>query len=180
MVGGALGGMTGPANMYHTLAQKFRQIGVHALQLKYRRPKYLKECVEDVCDTIKWLGAYHQVSYVLLVGWSFGGAVAISAGVSSEKVVGVATVGSQTSGTELVGKLAKESKSLLLMHGTGDTVLSYTCSKDLYKRAGKPKELVLYDNDSHGLDMNGVKAMEKIFEWGTKTLIKHGCTIVDP
>lgn len=57
-----------------------------------------------------------------LVGWSFGGAVVITAGARSSNVVGVATVASQTYGTDSVSSLAP--KSLLLLHGTGDTCLS--------------------------------------------------------
>jgi len=38
------------------------------------------------------------------------------------------------------------------MHGTADQVLPDACSRDLYARAGEPKQLILYPGCRHGLD----------------------------
>ncbi len=98
-------------------------------------------------------------------GWSFGGAVVINAGVASEKVVGVATVASQTMGcTETVKDLAPD-KSLFLIHGTSDLCLSYKCSTILYARAKEPKDLMLLEGDDHCISHNCNKAEDAIYKW---------------
>lgn len=99
-------------------------------------------------------------------GWSFGGAVVITAGSLSDKVVGVATIASQTYGTDAVSSLSP--KSLLLMHGTGDTCLSARCSQQLYSRAKNPKDIVLYDGDNHGLTQNSSNVIERLVGFSTQ------------
>jgi len=163
MVGGAGGGIHGPVNSYEELAARLHEDGVTAFRLEYRRPNYLKECVYDVLAAVDALG-HRGIDRVVLVGWSFGGAVVIGAGAASEAVVGVATIASQTYGTKDAGKLSPE-KSLLLIHGTADTVLPYHLSQELYARAGEPKELVLYPGDGHGIEHHRSEMLDKLHEW---------------
>jgi alpha/beta superfamily hydrolase len=129
MVGGAGGGIHGPSSIYEKLATSLQTEGAAALRLEYRIPNFLHECVYDVLAAIAALGR-RGVDRAVLVGWSFGGAVVISAGAESEAVVGVATVASQTYGAGAVGELSPE-KSLLLLHGTADRVLPDRLSRDL-------------------------------------------------
>jgi len=164
MVGGAGGGFHGPGGIYPRLSKTFEKNKVTALQVDYRKPNHLAECTDDIMYAIEYLNKNYGVQKVALVGWSFGGAVVITAGALNNKVAGVATVASQTYGTDLVNKLAPK-KSLLLMHGTGDTCLSPQCSKQLYSRAGEPKEILLFEGDNHGLTMNSEKVMDKIMAW---------------
>lgn len=166
MVGGSTGGIKGPSGTYEELADRLQGEGVSALRLDYREPGQLDECVSDVLAAVAALG----VDRVVLVGWSFGGAVVISAGVESEAVVGVATVASQTSGAEAVGELSPE-KSLLLLHGTEDGVLPDQTSRDLYARAGEPKELVLYPGDGHQIELHNSEMLEKLYEWSLDLLL---------
>ncbi|MDP8952945.1 MAG: alpha/beta hydrolase [Actinomycetota bacterium] len=140
MVGGAGGGIHGPSGIYEEFATLLQTEGATALRLEYRTPNHLDECVYDVLAALAALGD-RGVDRTVLVGWSFGGAVVISAGAESEAVVGIATVASQTYGAGAVRELSPE-KSLLLMHGTADQVLPDRLSRDLYARAGEPKELV--------------------------------------
>jgi len=88
MVGGAGGGLHGPSGTYEELATLLQGEGATALRLEYRAPNYLDECVYDVLVAIAALGD-RGVDRVVLVGWSFGGAVVISAGAESETVVGL-------------------------------------------------------------------------------------------
>ncbi len=74
----------------------------------------------------------------------------ITAGAVSSEVIGVAALSSQTAGTGQVGDISP--RPLLLMHGTADEVLPDACSRDLYQRAGEPRQLLLYQNCRHGLD----------------------------
>lgn len=148
---GAGGGLNGPAGgVYPRLAGQLRHRGVTSLELGYRRPAALENCVADVLLGIDWLKRQGK-SRVALVGHSFGGAVVITAGVAAgDTVVGVAALSSQTSGTQAVGALSP--RKLLLVHGTADQVIPDACSRDLYARAEEPKQLILYPGCRHGLD----------------------------
>lgn len=168
MVGGAGGDTIGPAGIYDKLATHLQSGGAEALRLEYRTPNQLDECVYDLLAGIEALGQ-RGGERMVLVGWSFGGAVVISAGAASDAVVGVATVASQTYGAEDVGELSPE-KSLLLIHGTADGVLPYELSKRLYAQAGEPKELVLYPDDGHGVERHRSEVLKKLHEWSRDLL----------
>ena len=171
MVGGSRGGLWGPAGIYAPLANRLQAAGIAALRLEYRRPNRLADCVMDVGTAIGMLEGL-SIGRVALIGWSFGGAVVIGAGVASRAVVGVATVASQTYGADLVGRLAP--KPLLLLHGTADRVLSDACSRRLYARAGEPKELVLYPGDNHGLTRHAPQTLDRLYAWSTALLSGTG------
>jgi fermentation-respiration switch protein FrsA (DUF1100 family) len=99
--------------------------------------------------------------------------VVISGGAASERVVGIATIASQTYGAAAVGELSPE-KSLLLIHGTADGVLPYRLSQDLYTRAGEPKELILYPGDGHGVEQHRQELLEKLHGWSRDLLLLDG------
>ena len=147
---GAGGGLGGPAGgLYARLAEVMVSDRVVSLRLDYRHPGSLLECVLDVLVGVEYLHSIGRHN-VVLVGHSFGGAVVISAGVLSPHVMAVAALSSQTQGTEDVGELSP--KPLLLVHGGLDTILPADCSRDIYSRAGQPKEIMLYPGCGHGLD----------------------------
>ena len=104
MVGGAGGGTHGPGGSYEELGTRLQRDGVTAVRLEFRQPNYLEESIYDVLSAIKGISGW-GMDRVVLVGWSFGGAVVISAGAASEAVVGVATVASQTYSAGAVGSL---------------------------------------------------------------------------
>jgi fermentation-respiration switch protein FrsA (DUF1100 family) len=172
MVGGAGGGIHGPAGIYQELAAHLQPEGVTGLRLEYRKPNHLGECTYDVRAAIAGMG-HLGVDRAALVGWSFGGAVVISAGAESAAVVGVATIASQTYGAGAVRELSPK-KSLLLVHGTADQVLPDRLSRDLYARAGEPKELVLYPGDGHGIEHHRSEMLEKLHEWSLNLLLDNG------
>jgi hypothetical protein len=147
---GAGGGLGGPAGgAYARLAEQLRPSGVTSLELDYRNPGYLRECVQDVLLGIEYLVSQGK-QRIVLVGHSFGGAVVITAGAFASHVIAVAALSSQTRGTESVRALSP--RRLLLAHGTADEVLPDSCSRDIFARAGEPKELILYEGCRHGLD----------------------------
>jgi fermentation-respiration switch protein FrsA (DUF1100 family) len=82
----------------------------------------------------------------------------------------LATVASQTAGTNSVGQLAQKGKASLFIHGTGDTCLPHRCSEQLHRLAGEPKELVLYDGDNHGVTNHRREAKEKIKQFALQYL----------
>jgi alpha/beta superfamily hydrolase len=147
-VGGAIGGVEGPADgLYPRLAQALVSRGVTSLRVQYRRPGELSECVLDTlagCSLLKGLGG----EAVVIVGHSFGGAVAIMAGELSPLPGAVVALSAQRFGTQNVDRLAKP---LLLIHGADDDVLLPAASEDIYARAQEPKHIVLLPGTGHAL-----------------------------
>lgn len=147
-VGGAMGGIDGPADRLYTRLPALLSAGqVTVFRVDYRQPNDLEECVLDVlagCSFLKGIGA----SGVVLVGHSFGGAVVIKAGELAPIVRGVVSMSPQLHGTREVENL---NRPLLLVHGMSDTVLSHEASEDIYSRALDPKRIALYAEAGHSL-----------------------------
>jgi fermentation-respiration switch protein FrsA (DUF1100 family) len=165
-LGGALGGLDGPANaLYPRLAQELaaRETGgLTSLRLHYRMPGEFIECVLDALaglSFLKGIGARR----VAVVGHSFGAAVAIKAGELSELACGVASLSPQLYGTRTVQRLAP--RPLLLVHGTADTILDCAASQDIYDRALEPKRLVLYEGADHGLMSCADELFDLLRDW---------------
>lgn len=162
-VGGAGGGLDGPAGgMYPRLAGKLVPDGIASLRLHYRHPNDLDACVLDTLLGVDYLGARGRPR-VALVGHSFGGAVVITAGAESPEVAAVAALSSQTYGTGAVGALSP--RPLLLLHGRADEILPDLCSRDLFRRAGQPKEIKLYPRCRHGLDECRDRVDQDLLDW---------------
>ena len=161
-VGGALGGIDGPADrLYARLPAELEGNTVTVLRLEYRHPNQFEECVLDVlagCSLLKGIGA----TAVILVGHSFGGAVVIKAGELSPIVRAVASLSTQLYGTREVESLGKP---LLLVHGMEDSVLEHAASEDVYRRALEPKRLVLYADAGHSLIQAKEALTELLVEW---------------
>ena len=145
-LGGALGGLSGPAHgLYDRVARRTGGVRLH-----YRKPGRLDDCLMDVL-LVHHLLTRRGVERVVLVGHSFGGAVAIAAGaLLGPATAGVVALSTQVPGTEHVDKLA--GTPLLLIHGDADGVLPDLCSRNVHDRAGEPKELVILPGEGHLLD----------------------------
>jgi len=168
MVGDAGGGLDGPAGLYDSLAERLQKAGITALRIDYREPDDLRESIYDALagiEAVRQQGAER----VALLGWSFGGAVVITAGVASDLVVGVATIACQNFGAEMVADLSP--KSLLIMHGTDDLEMPDRYSRELYARARQPKELVLYSGGDHDLAQHTGLALDKLYAWSKGLLL---------
>ncbi len=123
MSGGAMGGLLGPAGgLYHDLGTTFAAQGIGTLRVGYRKPNDLVRCVHDVAaaaDLASRAGAQRFVT----VGHSFGGAVAVQAGmVLGAHCAGVVTLSTQSAGCEDAGNLADD-VPVLLIHGDRDELL---------------------------------------------------------
>ncbi len=148
-IGGASGGNEeGPADsVFLRLSRELVQRGVTSLRLSYREPGEFTECVLDTlaaCSFVKGIGAERAV----VVGHSFGGAVAIKAGELASLATAVAALSAQRFGTAEVDRLAKP---LLLIHGSADRVLLPEASEDIFGRAQEPKRLEILEGGGHGL-----------------------------
>ncbi|KAL1967190.1 hypothetical protein VTN77DRAFT_3481 [Rasamsonia byssochlamydoides] len=118
-----------------------------------------------------YLAEQYSSSKFVLVGWSFGGSPCFTVAANEpDRVYGVATVASQTAGTDGIAKLSP--RPVLLLHGTEDTCLSPACSEALYRSYGTEgkRELRLFEGDDHGLSKNAVEAEKTIFKFIASTL----------
>ena len=148
-IGGARGGIReGPAGgVYLRLSRELVARGVTSLRLGYREAGEFNECVLDVltaCSFLQGIGADRAI----IVGHSFGGAVAIKVGEVTPLACAVASLSPQLYGTANVAVLGKP---LLLIHGSDDTVLLPLVSELIFERALDPKRLVILEGGGHSL-----------------------------
>ena len=171
-VGGTDGGVMGPADaIYPTLAADLASEGIASLRLAFRvlgSPGNLDEAVHDVLAGIDFLKV-HGISRVGLVGHSFGAAVVIAAAARSPEAAAVVTLSSQTAGTEQVPQASP--RPLLLVHGRDDQRLPPWCSRDIFARAGQPKELVLLPGARHSLRQRRGELRDLLRRWLAEKLL---------
>jgi len=135
MCGGAMGGLLGPANgLYHDLGETFARDGIGVIRIGYRRPNDLPGCVLDVAGAAD-LAHRNGARRFVIVGHSFGGAVAINAGCMLRPMVsGVVTLSTQSAGCERASTL---DRPLLLLHGDRDELLPTMASQAVQALAGQ-------------------------------------------
>ncbi|KIV87605.1 hypothetical protein PV11_03139 [Exophiala sideris] len=161
LLSGAGGGVTGPSAMYLSIGDKLASLqrAIPVLRLDYQYPADTNPCVKDVISAMDFLEEKYSINRFVLVGWSFGGAPVFTVGGrESERVVGCATVASQTAATSAIRYLPP--RPVLLLHGTGDHTLSHRCSQDLYDWYGSKgdRTLKLFPGDNHALSQNTLEA----------------------
>jgi dienelactone hydrolase len=165
---GVGGGTHGPSNIYHPLAEDLLKSGISSLLIHCRYDSDLDECIADVLACIDYLDKKFNINKIGLIGWSFGGAVVLSAAAADRRVKTVVTVASQSYGTKDVSQIAP--RPILLIHGTGDKTLSFECSVDIADRASQPKKLMLFPGADHGISQNKGEMYQLVREWFLKYL----------
>ncbi|MDX1500769.1 MAG: dienelactone hydrolase family protein [Thermoanaerobaculia bacterium] len=164
-VGGYTGGFEGPSGAYGVLGDTLPQRGIQLLRLDYRikrAPGPVEEGTCDVAAGIDWL-AGRGVEKIVAVGFSYGGALVVRAALDSASVVGVAALATQTAGIGDVRRLAP--RPLLLVHGTADRTLPARLSRQVYERAGEPRELHLLDGAGHSMAERRDELLEILTGW---------------
>lgn len=147
---GARGGFGGPGpGTYARLSEQLTGKGITSLRLDYRFPNDLLECVLDLLVGVAHLKETGH-GPVVVVGHSFGGAVVIAAGASSDHIKGVVSLSPQTYGAGMAGQIAP--RKLLVAHGKADTRLPFSCALQIYEWAQEPKEVVLFEGAEHRLE----------------------------
>ncbi len=162
-MGGVGGGTHGPSYVYHPLAEDLQKQNISGLLVDCRFDSDLNECISDILACIEYLDQTYHMNNIGLIGWSFGGAVVISAAERDRRVKTVVTVASQSYGTGDVSKIAPA--SILLIHGMADKTLPYQCSVDIEDRAKEPKKLILYPNGDHGISQHRQEMYDAIRSW---------------
>ena len=145
-LGGALGGLSGTAGLWNRLASTFGGIRLH-----YRFPSGMADSLLDVLMVFHHLAASRGLQRVALVGHSFGGGVAVGAGVflGTEATAGVVALAGQRSGTELVDRLA--GVPILVIHGREDTIIPWASARLVHAEAAEPKHLWIIPDGDHVL-----------------------------
>jgi hypothetical protein len=167
--GGAMGGLLGPANaLYHDLGERlWAEHGIGTIRVGYRKPNHLPRCVHDVAaaaDLATRSGAQRFVT----MGHSFGGAVAVQAGIVLEAHCrGVVTLSTQSAGCETAAALRAP---LLLFHGDVDEILPMETSHIVQSLAGGG-EVVILEGNGHLLDRAADELRARLLTWIPERLL---------
>jgi hypothetical protein len=164
LCGGAMGGLLGPGDaLYHRLGEEWSRRGVPVLRVSYRRPNDLDLCCVDVAAAAQLAIGGAGADKVVLMGHSFGGAIAVRVGVGlAGMVAGVATFATQSAGCEVAAGLA--GTPLLLFHGERDEILPIEASEMVRMIAGSG-ELVRLPGDGHLLAKSDAAIWERLEQW---------------
>ena len=162
LCGGAMGGLLGPANgMYQELGDRWSARGVAVLRVSYRRPNDLDACCLDAASTVQ-LALEAGAERVVVMGHSFGGAVAVRVAVAMDEVAGVVTFATQSAGCEVAPGL--RGRPFLLFHGDADELLPIESSRVVAAMAGRA-EVVVCEGDNHLLTHSGTEMVATLDEW---------------
>ena len=163
LCGGAMGGLLGPAEgLYHRLGVEWAQRGVAVVRVSYRRPNDLEACTIDLAAAVQLVNGA-GAERVVVMGHSFGGAVAVRVGVGLDPLVtGVVTFATQSAGCEAAAGL--RGKPLLLFHGDRDEILPAEASEVVRMLAGSG-EVVRLPGDGHLLAKSGDVLWERLEAW---------------
>lgn len=168
--GGAMGGLLGPGHgLYQQLGERWAARGVRMLRVGYREPNNLDLCAHDVACGVEW-ARDAGAERVVVMGHSFGGAVAIRAAVVMPvSVVGVVTFATQSAGCEVAAGLG--GRPLLLFHGDRDELLPPESSHLVQALAGAG-EVVMLPGEGHLLATSESAIIERLDEWLPDTLTR--------
>jgi len=161
--GGAMGGLLGPSGgLFHDLGTELTKRGIGTIRVGYRRPNDLGRCTLDVgaaADLANRRGAKRFV----VMGHSFGGAVAVNAGIALRRVAaGVVTLSTQSAGCENAATLGDV--PLLLLHGDRDELLPVEASEAVRQLAGHG-DLVVLPGTGHLLVGVEQALRERLLAW---------------
>jgi pimeloyl-ACP methyl ester carboxylesterase len=163
MCGGAMGGLLGPGHaLFHVLGERWAQRGVRTIRIGYRSPNDIDRCAHDLACGVEWARG-SGAKRIVVMGHSFGGAVAIrTAVVMPASVAGVVTFATQSAGCEVAGAMA--GLPLLLFHGDQDEILPAESSHMVQAIAGSG-EVVMLPGDGHLLATSDDAIIERLDVW---------------
>jgi len=181
---GTTGGTAGPhrgkahyldpdtAGLYDELARRLPTHGISVLQLAYRRPGpgRFDECIADAVQAVNLAATS---SFVVVIGHSMGGAIALVAAMQAQattgRLRGVCALAPQLFGVPSRQELAVlHGVSKLVVHGTGDQALPPSCSEDVWSRLGGDSRrgcLVLMDGATHCFEEHRDELTQLVYDW---------------
>lgn len=163
--GGAMGGLLGPADgLYPYLGTELatRGSGIGVLRIGWRKPNDLDRCTHDLLAAID-LASRSGARRAVTGGHSFGGAVAVRAGVAlGELCAGVVTFATQSAGCEVVPSLQAP---LLAFHGDRDELLPLAASELVAEHAGGGGELRVCAGAGHLMAEADAQLRDEVPAW---------------
>lgn len=163
MMGGAMGGLMGPGDaLYNRLGEDLSARGIPAMRISWRKPNDMDACCVDAAAAVQMMVGT-GCDRVILMGHSFGGAVAVRVAVGlSAMVTGVVTFATQSAGCEVAGGL--HGRPLLMFHGDRDEILPVEASEVVRAIAGSG-ELRIMPGDGHLLTKSHDVMREEVNAW---------------
>ena len=163
--GGAMGGLLGPADgFYHWLGEELGAAGsgIGVLRVGWRRPNDIDLCTLDLLAAAD-LAARTGAERFVTGGHSFGGAIAVRAGMAmGEWARGVVTFATQSAGCEEAGGLTAP---LLAYHGDRDEILPPICSEVVGELCGGPANVQICAGAGHLLTEAGDRLRAEVPAW---------------
>jgi len=168
MLGGAMGGLMGPGDsLYHALGVTLADRGIPSMRVSYRKPNDMDSCCVDAAAAVQLLVG-SGAEYVVTMGHSFGGAVAIRVAVGLEAMVaGVVTFATQSAGCEIAAGL--QGRPLLMFHGDNDQILPLEASEVVRAIAGYG-DLRVMEGDDHLLVNSHDVMFNEVLAWLDKVM----------
>ena len=132
------------------------------MRISWRKPNDMDACCVDAAAAVQMMVGT-GCERVILMGHSFGGAVAVRVAVGlSAMVAGVVTFATQSAGCEVAGGLA--GRPLLMFHGDRDEILPVEASEVVRAIAGHG-ELRIMPGDGHLLAKSHDIMREEVNAW---------------
>jgi hypothetical protein len=169
LMGGAMGGLLGPASgLYADLGHELLADDIATVRLSYRQPNDLDRCVHDAVAVTE-LAVRGGAERCVLGGHSFGGAVAVRAGIAlDDYAAGVVTFATQSAGCEVADQLPPT--PLRLYHGDRDELLPIE-SSEVVAALGQG-ELVRLEGTGHLLAEAGERLRAEVGPWISELLLR--------
>ncbi len=168
-IGGIGGDWDTPSRqLYPHLCVELMDNGIASFRVRLKNPHDLDESVFDVIAVLSYLRSLN-VQKIGIVGYSFGGAVAIRAASVDLNVKLVVTLATQSYGAGSADDLGPRC-ALLLLHGGSDTVLPESASEHIFSIAKDPKEIQIYPQATHSLDEVAEELHKRVKDWVLKWL----------
>jgi len=148
LLGDAGGSPDGPDSLLSELADELFGRGIASVRLAYRNPGNCVECVIDSLLAVQHLDD-ESVRDVAMIGWAYGGAVAIAAGSIAGNVLGVAALSTSDVGDRCLRRMWTK-PLLLIQGGRGDkSPVSLACG--IREHAGDLCSIITYPDAGHTL-----------------------------
>jgi hypothetical protein len=174
--GGAMGGLLGPADgFYHWLGEDLAThgSGIGVLRVGWRRPNDIDLCTLDVLAAAD-LAARAGAEQFVTGGHSFGGAIAVRAGMAmGEWTRGVVTFATQSAGCEEAHGLTAP---LLAYHGDRDEILPAVSSQVVGQLVGGPADVRICIGAGHLLGEAGEQLRAEVPGWIRERLARDPAT----
>ncbi|MCE5199466.1 MAG: dienelactone hydrolase family protein [Armatimonadota bacterium] len=167
MLGGDRAGVDSPSDVYLNLASRLMEEGITSLRLSFRDSEDCVQCGIDTLAALQYLDD-ESVGDVLLLGWSFGGAVALAAGSLARNVRGVAVISTLDDVDCCYKRLGP--KPVLIVHGEIDDISPVEWPKRIYDRLTGPRRLIIYPGAGHDLREVREQLVSDIRDWVTGIL----------